>query len=306
MSTTNINVPPWLSNNNLQPTPFKNGKKIKHTINVISNKNSSEIIQSPRPPETPKKSSKQSSIPNSLTFQPYHFTNPALLQEINNILSTGFQKLSLDKNDASKTNGYKNDLDTENDGLDKLQVYREAFARFIEDFNIYRPFLLSVKNEYDRVVNLYATQIHLILSLQSQLATKEQEFQFKIKDHEHNTADVLTEAEIQRKALEKMIVEKDKEFNALQSQVTHLKQITSKAERELAEARSSCVTLTSSLTRLEEERRQVQMKHDAGENEVLVLKVSLEKGNEEIERWVVNPCPVMSCHVTHTAPFLTN
>ena len=42
----------------------------------------------------------------------------------------------------------------------RLRVYREAFQRFIDEFNIYKPFLNEVKYEYEATLDFLASRYH--------------------------------------------------------------------------------------------------------------------------------------------------
>lgn len=53
----------------------------------------------------------------------------------------------------------------------RMQVYREAFQYFIEDFKTYKSFLSAVKNEYELLLDKYSTRLHTIPPLKAQLAT---------------------------------------------------------------------------------------------------------------------------------------
>ncbi len=55
----------------------------------------------------------------------------------------------------------------------RLQVYREAFRHFMDEFRTYKPFLSAVKNEYDSVLDKYARRLHYIPALRARLSTME-------------------------------------------------------------------------------------------------------------------------------------
>ena len=233
-----------------------------------------EKYDSPRPPDAPRRSL-VSKYSKPITFNHHQTTHPILLQEVNNMVSEGLNKLS------KVANAGEND---QSDGIEKVDIYSKAFQRYINDCNIYQPFLLSVKQEYDKIVNLYSGQIHMINSLQSQLATKEHEFLFRLKEVEQAHSIAMADADQHKKMLEKIIADKERDLNATNLQVAHYKKIAEKAEKELLEARGSCVTLTSSLTRLEEERRSGVQREQASDYEILALKTSAEKMTEEVEK----------------------
>lgn len=54
---------------------------------------------------------------------------------------------------------------------ERLQVYREAFTFFIEDFRTYKPILSAIKAEYEGMLDKYAQRLHFIPPLQARLST---------------------------------------------------------------------------------------------------------------------------------------
>ena len=120
-------------------------------------------IQIPTKPKTLKPSSLQGYY-KAVSFKPYITNNPALLHELNDIISFGISSI--------------NNVDSFHDIL-VLEVYQNAFQRFIEDFGIYRPFLETVKNEYDKIVNLYVD--HLESQTDLEYERKEYKNQFIVK-----------------------------------------------------------------------------------------------------------------------------
>ena len=71
-------------------------------------------------------------------------SQPKLLQELDQFITSELNVLGIDCGSSSEPNAAR------------LQVYREAFRHFMEEFKTYKPFLSSVKNEYDSVLDKYA------------------------------------------------------------------------------------------------------------------------------------------------------
>lgn len=61
----------------------------------------------------------------------------------------------------------------------RLQIFGEVFDRFIEDFSTYKPFLSSIRSEYERQVSALKTELGQLRQLpaQSALAAREYELQ---------------------------------------------------------------------------------------------------------------------------------
>lgn len=51
----------------------------------------------------------------------------------------------------------------------RLQVYRQAFQYFMEEFRTYKPFLSTVKAEYDALLDQFARRLHYIPPPKSQI-----------------------------------------------------------------------------------------------------------------------------------------
>ena len=88
-------------------------------------------------------------------------SQPKLLQELEKFVESELNVLGVDRGDAAEPNAAR------------LQVYREAFRHFMEEFRTYKPFLSAVKNEYDSVLDKYARRLHYIPALRARLSTME-------------------------------------------------------------------------------------------------------------------------------------
>jgi hypothetical protein len=88
-------------------------------------------------------------------------SQPKLLQELEKFVNSELNVLGLDNSNSSEPNAAR------------LQVYREAFRHFMEEFKTYKPFLSSVKNEYDSVLDKYARRLHYIPALRARISTME-------------------------------------------------------------------------------------------------------------------------------------
>ena len=103
------------------------------------------------------------SVSQSISGGVQHETGsqPKLLQELEQFVESELNVLGVNRGDASEPNAAR------------LQVYREAFRHFMEEFRTYKPFLSAVKNEYDSVLDKYARRLHYIPALRARLSTME-------------------------------------------------------------------------------------------------------------------------------------
>jgi Translin-associated factor X-interacting N-terminus len=120
----------------------------------------------PKPPDTRKPTS--SAIPSVITFERYNMMRPALLEDLKMMLSRGLESI---QNEKSKR---KNQNDEMHVKLQTLQLHKEVFQKFIDECNIYRPVLSSIKYEYDKMLDFYATGFGSVTSLHSQLVQKDE------------------------------------------------------------------------------------------------------------------------------------
>ncbi len=108
-------------------------------------------------------------------FQNYSLNKPQLLTELNEIVAFGLKKIA----NVKATEDFVDGAD-----LSRLDVYREAFARFIEDFNIYKPFLNQLKLEYDTAISSQSEVIRNVKYLKLQIGSLQESFSQKINDLE--------------------------------------------------------------------------------------------------------------------------
>ena len=106
-------------------------------------------ITIPHPPSASKRS--LGLTPNSALSSPraYVPSRPPLLREIEEFLVHNLNPISTD--DTLTEDWLSNK---------RLRVYREAFQRFIDEFNIYKPFLNEVKYEYEATLDFLASRYH--------------------------------------------------------------------------------------------------------------------------------------------------
>jgi DNA repair exonuclease SbcCD ATPase subunit len=241
----------------------------------------------PKPPGNPKSSTAgvfptppPTSNPNGATlstvqqfgnvtnFKQYRSTRPALLEELNAILNSRLQK----------------DAVTDDARMHNFQVYREAFQRFIDDFNIYKQFLTSVKHEYDSHIEKFAYEIRTVTALRTELATKEQEYGMLLRTVERAQEHKMVDIDNEKRALEKSLKEQAAVLKNLQLDNVRLTSAATKAIKDFEELRATCNTLTNSLSRLEAERRVNQATQAAKVHEFIALKSTAQKSLDEIDR----------------------
>jgi len=262
------------------PKNMKNQKKI--TIN-----NNLSGRPQPQPPNLPKPSI--GTVGGKITNESYSLAKPQLLVEINEIISNGLKRIEKDDkndnnngiNDVSNNKSYK---DKGAVNFSKLEVYRDAFQRFIEDSTIYRPFLNAVKHEYDVIIGELLDNLKAIPDLKMEMSKIEDEAAYKARGltlaFEIKVQDLMEK----NKMIQKEQARKEKELSSNAQEMITLRHENADLKTELAETKKSCITLTHSLNRYDEEMKKVQAREAARQADTAQLRVAAQKSNDEIEK----------------------
>jgi predicted nucleic acid-binding Zn-ribbon protein len=173
----------------------------------------------------------------------------------------------------------KNDIESK---LLRLDIYRAAFQHLIDEFNIYRPFLSSVKSEYDSVLHSFSDDVRTVESLRLEAILKEKELTAKLNQaQKKHAADIANkDAEIVR--LNDIIRSSAADRDKLRDQFDAVVHRCSTLEKELSDLRASCLNLTNSLARTEDDRRLVQANEHNKAIELQAMKTALLRSTEEV------------------------
>jgi hypothetical protein len=246
----------------------------------------------PQPPSTLRssKGTHGKTISSPRTYVP---SRPLLLRHIEEYLQEHLSQLTVD--DQTYTEDWLANK--------KLQIYREAFQLYLNDSNIYKPFLLAVKHEYEVLLDFFSGRARNQLKVKTDVASRQREFvqQLKQKDEDHR--EEVRRLKNELAFLQKQLISKDSVITAHQTQVTPtrphssfssilisflqiniLKGSMGKSDHEIVEARQSCVTLTNALTRLDEEKKRLIARDNQKQSEIMALKVALSKTNNDLDR----------------------
>jgi hypothetical protein len=137
----------------------------------------------------------------------------------------------------------------------RLDVYRNAFQRFIEEMNLYQPFLMSVKREYDAVIEVLYDKYTEGVRIAQTIEDME-------KSHTLTLAELTSKQKNTVNALKQDIIDlqlqlsiQQRENNKLQQDLNKQVEVQHTLQSEATELKSSCTLLTNSLVRMEEERK---------------------------------------------------
>ena len=166
----------------------------------------------------------------------------------------------------------------------RLEVFREAFTKFIDEFNIYRPFLLDIKREYDAVIEALWEKYNDTLHIRSHLASEEKAHALANFEQENAHRQIVDELKTEITRLEVKLEAKSKECASCLEECSRLRSQSKTTSFENEELRQSCSLLTKSLVRMEEERKQLMVKDASRAAEVVAAAVSTQRAIDEAER----------------------
>lgn len=254
-------------------------KKKKKKIDANYIDNSPIPRPQPQPPALPKPSG-STMIGGKITHDSYSLAKPLLLIEINEIISNGLKRIEKDNENNISDN--KSSKGTVN--FSKLEVYRDAFQRFIEDSTIYRPFINAVKHEYDTVIGELLNSLKVIPDLKMEMSKIEDEAAYKARGLTLAFEIKVQELIDKNKMIQKEQEKKEKELKSYAQEMITLRNENADLKADLTETKKSCITLTHSLNRYDEEMKKVQARESSIQSDTAQLRVAVQKSTDEIEK----------------------
>ena len=213
----------------------------------------------------------------NISYERYSMSKPALLEEIKSHIDRGvrtIQKCSSDKD-------LNDELTTR---LKTLNIYREGLQKFIDECNIYRPVLSSIKHEYEKTLDFYSSNFNSVISLHAQLAAKDAEYTNEKKKMHEQHAEHMNTLVDQRLAVQRAFNNSKKEQNRVTTDHDRMQKTYANMKRQLDEAQNSISSMSVALTRAEAERTvALQQKADV-EAELLEMKNTFKKTQENHDR----------------------
>lgn len=190
------------------------------------------------------------------------------------------------KQDSKESNGSTPELIPKKFPLsyyhEKKQTYSSAFQKYIDESTLYKKILQEIKDAYDE----YIRQIEDVLDPPDaeEVAKKEQAMVDKLKETQLAHKIKVQSLEETIRALEEKYSDLDKEKKKVDSDFAKFRESTNVMKRDFEDMKSSCTTLTASLSRMEEDYRLFQA-HEASRIADLSHYKSVEqKLGEEIDR----------------------
>ena len=204
-----------------------------------------------------------------LSFMNHRLSSPQLLSDLNLFIESGLRNLK--KNECISQEA-------------KLDVFRNAFQIFIDEFNIYRPFLQSVKNEYDNAIEILIEKVHGINTDHAELEAKEIQYTIEKNDliQQHNIQ--IKELEDTNQNLQVDILKRDKEILGLFDKIESQKTVISRLEVELIGAKNNLGLLTRGINTMDEDKKRLDERSQSHSAEISIVQIAIKKANDELTR----------------------
>ena len=148
----------------------------------------------------------------------------------------------------------------------------------------YSNFLNSIRNEYDSLISDLSSKLHGVPAIQAEIASLRIGASQKIEDLKREFSKERKESNDKLRAQYKMRDVMERENRELREAVRNLDATVSTHKEKHDELKSSTVTLTHALVRLEDENSARALVENTQQSEVLRLKGALEKANSEVDR----------------------
>ena len=166
-------------------------------------------------------------------------------------------------------------------------MYRGAFQRFIEEFNIYRPFLESVRNQYEKTIDAYGDRLRSAATCHIDLAAIDEQHAVEVREMVRQHATQVNELKEANRLLDTLVAERDRKvYNAL-TESDELRARSAKLQEELHQAKNAIGVLTRGLNNLEEEKRKQDLQEHGHSTEVSFLNSQLQNTTRDLEKYVL-------------------
>ena len=179
-------------------------------------------------------------------------SKPKLLQKLEKFIRDEFAALSINRSNGSSRAS--------------LQVYREAFDMFMSRFRAYKPLLLSIKQEYELLLEKYAARLRCLPALEGRLATLQRQHARELQELqlEHCSARAALEEKLH--SAEARAMHSEQELRKARASLQKGPKVNSDVVEGMREANSA---LRRALKQAEIKRMELEM-------EILRLQTSVE------------------------------
>lgn len=264
----------WISSMAANTTTDGQDLMLENRFPSADNLSSSGVA--PMPPSVPKRSQ---TITKGDDFEHNHMNNTggasikggraSLASTLASMVGEGLRNLPPNRNDIQSK-------------MLRLDVYRNAFQHLIDEFNVYRPFLSALKSEYDSVLHSFSDDVRCVESLRMEAVLKEKELTAKLNQAERKCTIEIAKRDTEITRLNGIIQDNAADRDSLRDRFDAIQQRCATAEKDLTDMRASCLNLTNSLARVEDERRIIQANEHNKAVEIQAMKTALLRSSEEV------------------------
>lgn len=201
--------------------------------------------------------------------------HPALLEELLGMVTKGLK-----------------DLDGQHGGeghheADRLAVYRAAFQRYLDESSIYKGFLTGFAHEHDVAIDALRKQVASLssvrLELPLQMAETSDKARAQAAEHQERTAALLKRIS----QLEGSLATTERKLKSTETEYREYRENSAKMRSQWEEMRVSCMRLTTSLSRHEEDKKRSKVSDAARQADFVAAKINERKSQEQAERLTV-------------------
>lgn len=189
----------------------------------------------------------------NVRFNAYKSTRPALLTEINALVTTGLRGIEQEFGDNIPEHL-------------KLGLYSKAFERYIEESNLYQPFLRSMKDEYDETVRRQLRKLLSYADFDKQLDNKDLTHSQQLTEATRELQQRIADLEEKLKVSQSSEKNLGKSVKNLTQENTKLQDTNALLRKELEASKATSNALSTSLARLVDDKN----KSDALESSMMV------------------------------------
>lgn len=168
----------------------------------------------------------------------------------------------------------------------RKQVYGEVLQGYVAESTIYRSVLSEAQYAYESYIQQLEMRVEELGTKATQVNWREEQMEKQLADAHLAHQQKVDSLQEHMRQLEFKASAAEKERAKMEVELGRQKDVVLQGRKQFDEIKQTCVTLTSSLARMDEEHRQFHQSETARLQEVNHLRSSEQKLNEEIERFV--------------------
>lgn len=172
----------------------------------------------------------------------------------------------------------------------RKQVYGEVLQGYVAESTIYHSVLSEAHYAYESYIQQLEMRVEELGTKAMQVNWREEQMEKQLADAQLAHQQKVDSLQEHMRQLELKAIAAEKERAKMEVELGRQKDAVVQGRKQFDEIKQTCVTLTSSLARMDEEHRQFHQSETARLQEVNHLRSSEQKLNEEIERFVSVAC----------------